>query len=155
MSRAKSTPLRCDPIEVAVAPPSWPAWLTRAAFVLATALVFARANSLRNDAGQLETALLDWRDRNPIIGKFDTVIAADVLYEQRNAIALRDLLPRVLEREGRFILADPGRRFLQQFQSLMRETGWNDVQAATLVESQMTSKAEVASTIRIIEFKKT
>lgn len=118
------------------------------------ALQFVRANALRNGVGDLELALLDWRDRNPTIGRFDAVIAADVLYEQRNALALRDLLPRLLKREGRFILADPGRRFLQHFQSLMRERGWKDLQIATMVESQLTSKGEVTSTIRIIEFKR-
>jgi predicted nicotinamide N-methyase len=118
------------------------------------ALEFARVNVERNRADHLETALLDWRGRNPAIGKFDVIIAADVLYEQRNAVALRDLLPRVMKREGRFVLADPGRRFLQQFQSMMREAGWRDVQLATIVESQMTSKGETPSTIRMIEFTK-
>ena len=132
---------------------------SRGGWILATdhnedALVFARANCSRNDAGQLDTALLDWRDRNPAIGKFDVVIAADVMYEQRNALALRDLLPRLVQHDGRFILADPGRRFLQHFQSLMREAGWNDKQVATLVENQITSKGETSSTIRIIEFKR-
>lgn len=118
------------------------------------ALRFARANAIRNNAGDMQTVLLDWRDRDPTIGKFDVVIAADVLYEQRNALALRELLPRIVARDGRFILADPGRRFLQQFQSIMRESGWDDVQIATMVESQSTSKGEVKSTIRIIEFRR-
>jgi predicted nicotinamide N-methyase len=45
------------------------------------------------------------------------VIAADVLYEQRNVDQLLDLLPRLVD-GGRVVLADPGRipatRFLRE-----------------------------------------
>ena len=116
------------------------------------AIRFAQANFQRNLLGDLETAMLDWRDRNPTIGRFDVVIAADVLYEQRNAHALLDLLPRLVAHDGQFVLADPGRRFLQQFQSLLRQAGWHDVQVATLVETQATSNGDARSTIRIIQF---
>ncbi len=118
------------------------------------ALLFARCNSLRNGLGELDTAILDWRDRNPAIEKCAVAIAADVLYEQRNAVALVEVLPRIVVPDGKLILADPGRRFLQQFQSLMRQAGWKDVQVATIVEGQMTSKGEAKSTIRILEFKR-
>jgi predicted nicotinamide N-methyase len=118
------------------------------------ALAFARANSMRNALHDLDVALLDWRTRRPAIGKFDVVIAADVLYEQRNAIALRELLPRIVAPAGKFVLADPGRRFLQQFQSQMRESGWRDVQVDTRVETQRTSNGDASSTIRIIQFER-
>ena len=116
------------------------------------ALQFVRANSLRNGLGELSTAVFDWRERNPEIGRFDVAIAADVLYEQRNAIALQAVLPRIIAPGGKFLLADPGRRFLQQFQSIMKESGWSCTQLATLVELQTTSNGESKSTIRILEF---
>ncbi len=116
------------------------------------ALQFVRANARRNGLGEIATALFDWRERNPEIGRFDVALAADVLYEQRNAIALQSVLPRIIAPGGQFILADPGRRYLQQFQSLMKESGWACAQVATLVEAQTTSNGESTSTIRILQF---
>ncbi|MBV9772607.1 MAG: methyltransferase domain-containing protein, partial [Gemmatimonadetes bacterium] len=76
------------------------ALLSRGADVLATdyyddALRFARVNAERNGLPALAARLVDWRDLPPDLGRFDTVLAADVLYEQRNAEALAAVLPRV------------------------------------------------------------
>jgi predicted nicotinamide N-methyase len=71
------------------------------------ALRFARRNADRNGA-VLEVALLRWSDglaREP----FDLVLAADVLYERRNAEELLALLPRVVAPAGAALIADPGR----------------------------------------------
>jgi len=46
---------------------------------------------------------------------FDVVLAADVLYEARNARPLLDLLQRVVSRSGVAIVADPGRRHAAGF----------------------------------------
>ena len=69
------------------------------------ALNHVRANAELNEL-EVETLLLDWFDPPADIGYFDLVIAADVLYEDRNVAALLDLLP-TLGREA--WLADPGR----------------------------------------------
>ena len=37
------------------------------------------------------------------------VIASDVLYEPRNVDLLLDLLPRLVDKRGRILIADPGR----------------------------------------------
>src|SRR3712207_3594125 len=74
----------------------------------ADALRFAEVNAARNGLGPLRTALLDWRDP-PEGWRYPLVIAADVLYEQRNAEALAALLPRVTARGGTVLIADPGR----------------------------------------------
>lgn len=112
---------------------------SRGGDVLATdhnddALLFARANSWRNGLGDLHTALLDWRDRKIQIGTFANVIAADVLYEQRTATALLDLLPRVVGPRGRFILADPGRRWAGEFRRGMHAAGWHETELDLLDE---------------------
>ncbi len=72
----------------------------------AEALTLLQSNAERNDVA-LETMVLDWFDPPyDELGSFDLILAADVLYEERNGSALLDLLP-VLGRE--VWLADPGR----------------------------------------------
>jgi predicted nicotinamide N-methyase len=77
----------------------------------AEALHFAAGNAERNGA-RLETARLAWGDPELPAGRFDLVLAADVLYERRNVAQLLDLLPRL---GGDVLLADPGRPALAAF----------------------------------------
>jgi predicted nicotinamide N-methyase len=87
------------------------------------ALRFARVNAARNGLGPLRTALLDWR-APPADARFDLALAADVLYEQRNAASLAALLPRLLADDGRMLLADPGRVYLGEFRGAIESFGW-------------------------------
>lgn len=105
------------------------ALLSRGAEVLATdwyadALLFARANAERNALGPLPTAVLDWREIPPELPPFDTVLAADVLYEQRNAEDLAKALPRLVAPGGEALLADPGRVYRPLFVERMEAAGW-------------------------------
>jgi predicted nicotinamide N-methyase len=43
------------------------------------------------------------------------VIASDVLYEPRNVEALLELLPRLVDKKSRILIADPGRRPAEDF----------------------------------------
>ena len=88
------------------------------------ALDFARANAERNRLPPLATALLDWRDPPPALGRFALVYAADVLYEARYAGILPALLPRLLAPDGAVLLTDPGRAYLAPFRERMRALGW-------------------------------
>src|SRR3954447_3271370 len=88
----------------------------------ADALRFADANAQRNGLGPLRTRLLDWRETPP--ERWDLVIAADVLYEQRNAEALAALLPRILAEGGQALLADPGRLYFPEFRDRMEAADW-------------------------------
>jgi predicted nicotinamide N-methyase len=97
------------------------------------ALDFARANAERNRLSPLPTRMLDWRDP-PDDRRFPLVLAADVLYEERNADSLARLLPEIVAPGGTFLLADPGRTYRQHFDSLMRENGWRMEQIDALVE---------------------
>ena len=83
-----------------------------------------RANAERNAIDPFATLLLDWRHPPPDLGGFDLLIAADVLYERRNADALATLIPRLAAPDGRVLLADPGRTYLEHFRDLMRGAGW-------------------------------
>jgi predicted nicotinamide N-methyase len=102
--------------------------LARGARVLATdhyeaALDFTAHNARANLGLEPDSALLDWREPDiEGIGTFDLVIAADVLYERKNAAALADLVPKLLAPGGEAIFADPSRDeapvFLEAVESL-------------------------------------
>ena len=130
----------------------------RGAHVLATdyepeALDIVQANIQRHNgcAAGLRTRLLDWRDAPGDLGTFDLVLGADLMYEQRNAIALADLVPTILAPGGRMLLADPGRRYLPEFQSLMRQGGFIERELA-MIEEPNDDPARAPSRVRIIEF---
>jgi predicted nicotinamide N-methyase len=87
------------------------------------ALRFARVNAARNALAPLETALLDWR-HPPRTRRYPLVIAADVLYEARNAELLAALLPALVAPGGAALLADPGRVHAPELLARMRRAGW-------------------------------
>ena len=88
------------------------------AYVLATdwspdAVELAQENARRN-ALELETALVRWSEPEALLARapWDLVLAADVLYERRNADELLAVLPRL----GKEVLiADPGRPHAKTF----------------------------------------
>jgi predicted nicotinamide N-methyase len=71
------------------------------------AVAAARANAERNGL-ELEGLVVDWRAPDALVVRapWDLVVAADVLYEERNVAPLLDLLPRL---GAEVLLADPGR----------------------------------------------
>ena len=86
------------------------------------ALEVAAANAERNGAA-VETELVSWADSGRLErgAPWDLVLAADLLYEQRNVDQLLALLPR-LGRE--ILLAEPGRppsvRFFEEARAVFR-----------------------------------
>lgn len=97
------------------------------------ALEFARDNA-RAAGIDVATAMVDWRDPPPALLEppgFDLVIAADVLYEARNAAPLAALVPRVCAVDAEVVIADPRRPDAQAFLTAMSEDGW-DVRTETI-----------------------
>ena len=98
------------------------------------ALDFAAHNARANLGHEPETTLLDWR--RPEIGRlgtFDLVLGADVLYERPNAVALADLVPKLLAPNGEVLFADPRRDGAPAFLTMMEERGFgNDPRSATV-----------------------
>jgi len=113
--------------------------LSRGGEVLATdhyeaALDFTVYNARSNLDRTPRTALLDWRTPERL-GSFDLVLAADVLYERRNAPVLADLVPGLLApRVGEAIFADPRREGAPSFLGLMEERGFRTTTEDMLVE---------------------
>jgi predicted nicotinamide N-methyase len=76
----------------------------------------AAANARRNGA-EVETAVVSWGAPEPIVERapWRYVLASDVLYEARNVDLLLELLPRLVDRTGEVLLADPSRRPAERF----------------------------------------
>lgn len=75
------------------------------------AVALLDANAARNGI-PLRTAVARWDEPSQFGVGWDVVLAADVLYEQRNADQLLELLPRL---GGEIVLAEPGRPFARDF----------------------------------------
>jgi predicted nicotinamide N-methyase len=80
------------------------------------AVAFTAANASRNGA-TLRTAACSWSEPGPMLAgaPWDLVLAADVLYEERNGAQLLELLPRLVDRSGEVWIAEPGRRPAERF----------------------------------------
>ncbi|HYW06013.1 MAG TPA: methyltransferase domain-containing protein [Longimicrobium sp.] len=116
------------------------------------ALRFARANAARNGLPPLRTAVLDWR-HPPADAAYPLVVAADVLYEARNAELLAALLPRVVAPGGRALVADPGRVYLSDFRNRMYSAGWRSAEIDRRVETSDAATGAM-STVRIWELRR-
>jgi len=86
------------------------------------AIEFARVNA---DENQLSVAarMMDWRDLPANLGKFDYVIAADVLYEKPMARFIADVLVQTLAADGVAYVADPCRTVAKSFRDRCSERG--------------------------------
>jgi predicted nicotinamide N-methyase len=100
----------------------------RGATILATdrspdAVVFA-AHNLALSELEGEVALVDWRDAQPLLdgAPWDLVIAADVLYTHQAVGALLRLLPKLIDRQGEALIADPSRAGARDFLAAARGT---------------------------------
>jgi predicted nicotinamide N-methyase len=89
------------------------------------AVTFTAANAARNGA-TVSTAVCAFDQPEPLLAAapWDLVLAADVLYEQRNVPVLLWLLPRLVGPGREAWLADPGRGGLETFLTGADATGW-------------------------------
>ena len=86
------------------------------------ALEVARRNARRNEL-EIETAVVDWRDPVALAahGPYGLVLAADVLYEQRNVTPLTEAL---ITLDCETWLADPGRPPAADLLETLENSGW-------------------------------
>ena len=73
------------------------------------ALLFSRLNVAEGTGRAIETRLVNWTEMPDDLGRFDAVLASDVLYEHRYAPLVADAVAATLRRGGQAIVADPGR----------------------------------------------
>jgi predicted nicotinamide N-methyase len=94
------------------------------------AVALVKLNASANGL-QVKAAALDWGSNLASkLGVFDLVLAADVLYEERNARPLLRVLEAVMAPGGEALVADPGRRHAVAFFGCARAEGWSAVQIA-------------------------
>jgi predicted nicotinamide N-methyase len=96
----------------------------------ADATTFAAINAEQNGV-HVETAVCPWAEAGPVIarGPWRLVLAADVLYGQRNVNELLDLLPRLVDEDGLVWIADPLRPLTGAFLAAARGA-WRSVETA-------------------------
>ena len=97
------------------------------------ATAFTAVNAAGNGV-TLDTAVcaFDQPERLLREAPWDLVLAADVLYEQRNVPVLVWLLPRLVDATGEVWLADPGRAMLSTFLAAVDASGWRREQVGTI-----------------------
>jgi predicted nicotinamide N-methyase len=76
---------------------------------------FALVNVANATGARIATRMVNWVDMPRDLGKFDVVLASDVLYEHRYASLVANAIAATLARGGEAIVADPGRIALQEF----------------------------------------
>ena len=87
------------------------------------ALLFAKLNVLDASGRAIATRMVNWVDMPADLGRFDVVLASDVLYEHRYAPLVANAIASTLVRGGVAIVADPGRIALDAFLDECRERG--------------------------------
>ena len=79
------------------------------------ALRFTALNVLANTGALIETQVADWRRFPHDLGRFDLVVASDVLYERAYAELIASVIDRTLTARGTALIADPGRLAAPEF----------------------------------------
>jgi predicted nicotinamide N-methyase len=78
-------------------------------------LLFAKLNVADATGKDIATRMVNWVEMPDDLGRFDVVLASDVLYEHRYASLVADAIAKTLVRGGEAIVADPGRIALDEF----------------------------------------
>ncbi len=87
------------------------------------ALEFARLNTRHNGPTIVATRLADWRDFPHDLGRFDLVVASDVLYERPSVQLVAAALAASLKPTGHALVADPQRVPARLFPDECRQRG--------------------------------
>lgn len=92
-------------------------------------LLLAEINCLRAGQRVPQARQVNWRDRNAHLlqesgERWPMVLAADVLYEQRDIEPVLDVLERITAPDGMVLLAEPGRRPARDAIELAKQRGW-------------------------------
>ena len=87
------------------------------------ALLFTRRNALRNTGHAPATRMVDWREFPSDLGRFDLVLASDVLYEKEYAELVASAIDWSLAPGGRALIGDPGRVAVPDFLAACKARG--------------------------------
>ncbi|TVQ93416.1 MAG: methyltransferase domain-containing protein [Deltaproteobacteria bacterium] len=83
---------------------------------------FLRANAAHNGV-EVAYRHLDWRDLPPDLGRFDRVVASDLLFSPELAPLVAEVIAATLDPQGEAWLVDPGRLALDTFEAAASAQG--------------------------------
>lgn len=87
------------------------------------ALRFTRLNVWRNAGVDPSTRHVDWRRLPKDLGRYDVVVASDVLYERPYAELVARAMEASIRPDGLILLADPGRLAMDDFLAQAKARG--------------------------------
>jgi ETFB lysine methyltransferase len=114
------------------------------------ALRFTALNVLVNTGVLIETRAADWRRFPHDMGRFDLVVASDVLYEKVHAELIASALDRTLTGRGTAIIADPGRLAAPEFVEQCKERGM----PAAITDRVPFEEGEIRQTIDLYDVRR-
>jgi predicted nicotinamide N-methyase len=88
---------------------------------------FLARNLTLNALPPMAYADVDWRGANPALGRFDVLVASDVLYEREHPDELSRFIDQHMVGEAVVVVVDPGRRQHTAFSRHMSEAGFDVV----------------------------
>ena len=86
---------------------------------------FLAHNAALNALAPIPFAQAAWADPNQPLGRFDLIIASDVLYERGHAELLADFIDRHAQPRAGILITDPGRGHANQLSRRLREQGYD------------------------------
>ncbi len=85
---------------------------------------FLNRNVLDNGLSPIKFQAVDFEQTNPLLGKFDLIIASDVLYQPHHAESLASLIAAHSSDDVKVIVVDPGRENRARFTHNMIALGY-------------------------------
>lgn len=109
------------------------------------ALHVTRGNAARNLGKEPRVRLVDWRHWPDDLGTFDTVVAADVIYEAEYSTLVAQCMARALAPAGEAIVADPGRVALAGFFEALPQFGLalHDLEKIAFADGETTREIQI------------
>jgi predicted nicotinamide N-methyase len=86
---------------------------------------FLDRNVSENNLPPIKFQMVDFEKDNPSLGKFDLVIASDILYQPHQAKFVANFISAHSSNEGEVILVDPGRENRSKFTLNMTALGYS------------------------------
>ncbi|WP_395683656.1 class I SAM-dependent methyltransferase [Dokdonella sp.] len=85
---------------------------------------FLEHNAALNDLTSIRYRDLPWNEPDATLGRFDVIIASDVLYERGHAAQLAGMMQRHAQADAEIVLSDPGRGNSASFTRAMKAQGY-------------------------------
>ena len=85
---------------------------------------FTRSNARRNGVPAPAFRDLAWRGDDATLGRFDLIIASDVLYERDHALLLARMVAQHGAPHGSVVIADPGRGEIPRLTRMLTALGY-------------------------------